>query len=146
MTVNESPTIKQNPANWFARLRRFLINPHPSIQDGGEKQRAQLLSIITLILTTAYLLALISRPGSYSDFIVLLLFTAIAYGFSRTRYYEIGTYFFCFGFTAFGYITLYLGTANSYTSAITTTVHISLVVASILLSFRGLAALVLFVA
>jgi GAF domain-containing protein len=146
MTLNESPTTKQNPANWFARLRRILINPHASVQDIGEKRRAQLLSIITLILTIAYLWALISRPNSYSEFVALLLFTAIAYGLSRTPYYEIGIYLFCFGFTAFAYITLYLGTASSYTAAITTSVHIALVVASLLLSFRGLIALVIFVA
>jgi GAF domain-containing protein len=145
MTLNENPKTIQNPANWFARLLGFLINPHPSVQEIGEKKRAQLLAIITLILTVAYIWALITRPTSYSEFLALLLFTAIAYGLSRTPYYEIGTYFFSFGFTAFAYITLYLGTASSYTSAINTTVHISLVVASLLLSFRGLAALVLFV-
>jgi GAF domain-containing protein len=145
MTLNESPKTIQNPANWFARLLGFMINPHPSVQEIGEKRRAQLLAIITLILTVVYVWALISRPSSYNEFLTLLLFTAIAYGLSRTSYYNIGTYFFCFGFTAFAYITLYLGTASSYTSAITTTVHISLVVASLLLSFRGLAALVLFV-
>jgi GAF domain-containing protein len=145
MTWNENPKTIQNPANWFARLLGFLINPHPSVWEVGEKRRAQLLAIITLILTIAYLWAMISKPNSYSEFLSLLLFTAIAYGLSRTAFYEIGIYFFCFGFTAFAYITLYLGTASSYTSAITTTVHISLVVASLLLSFRGLAALVLFV-
>src|SRR6185369_15498885 len=145
MTLNENPKTIQNPANWFARLLGFLVNPHPSVREIGEKRRAQLLAIITVILTVAYLWALITRPTSYSEFLALLFFTAIAYGLSRTPYYEIGIYFFCFGFTAFAYITLYLGTASSYTSAITTTVHISLVVASLLLSFRGLAALVLFV-
>src|SRR6185295_16112004 len=145
MILNKESETIQPPANWFARLWGFLVNPHPSVQDIGEKRRAQLLAIITLILTVAYLWAMISRPNSYSEFVALLLFTAIAYGLSRTPYYEIGTYFFCFGFTAFAYITLYLGTANSYTSAITTTVHISLIVASILLSFRGLAVLVFLV-
>jgi putative methionine-R-sulfoxide reductase with GAF domain len=146
MTLNQNPKAIQNPANSLARLWGFLIDPHPSVQEIGEKRRAQLLAIITLILTVAYLWALISRPSSYNEFLALLLFTAIAYGLSRTPFYEIGTYFFSFGFTAFAYITLYLGTASSYTSAITTSVHISLVVASLLLSFRGLAALVLFVA
>jgi GAF domain-containing protein len=145
MTLNENPRTTEKSATRLARLLGFLINPHPSVQEIGEKRRAQLLAIITLILTAAYVWALISKPDSYNEFFALLLFTAIAYGLSRTPYYEIGTYFFCFGFTAFAYITLYLGTANSYTSAITTTVHISLVVASLLLSLRGLVALVVFV-
>src|SRR5262245_21956217 len=129
MTLNERSTPNRNIANWFARLWAFLINPHPSIQDIGEKRRAQLLSIITLILTIAYLSALFSKPNSYSEFVALLLFTAIAYCLSRTAYYQIGTYLFSFGFTAFAYITLYLGTASSYSAAITTSVHISLIVA-----------------
>lgn len=146
MTVPETPDrILQSPGSWLRRFWGWLINPPASIEDSTEKRRAQLLAIITLILSVAYIWALFSRPNSYTDFIVLLLFTGIAYGFSRTRYYEIGTYLFCFGFTSFAYITLYVGTATSYASAITTTVHISLVVASLLLSFRGLAALVLFV-
>src|SRR5215216_6623354 len=135
MTANEALKTTRRASNWLARLWGFLIDPHPSVQEVGEKRRAQLLAIITLILSIAYVWALISRPDSYGVFVILLLFTAVAYGLSRTPYYEVGTYFFCFGFTAFAYLTLYLGTASSYTSAITTTVHISLVVASILLSF-----------
>ena len=146
MTLNENSETKQKPTNWFTRLLISLINPDSSVQEFGERQRAQLLAIITLILSIAYLSAIVSGPSSYVDFIMLLVFTAIAYGLSRTRYYEIGAYFFCFGFTAFAYLTLYLGTANSYASAITTTVHISLVVASLLLSLPGFGALVLFVA
>jgi hypothetical protein len=70
----------------------------------------------------------------------------IAYVLSRTPYYQIGTYFFCFSFTSFAYLTLLLGTASSYSSAITTSVHISLVVASLLLATRSLTMLVVFVA
>jgi GAF domain-containing protein len=145
MTLNENQNTVQNPNSWSARLLSLLVNPHPSVQEIGEKRRAQLLAIITLLLVVAYLWAMVSRPKSYNEFIALLLFTAVAYGLSRTRYCKIGAYFFCFGLTAFGYLTLYLGTASSYTSAVTTTIHIALVVASILLSFRGLAALILFV-
>src|SRR5215212_9782141 len=145
MISSEYQDKNQNPVGGLRHFLSFMINPHPSVQEVGEKRRAQLLAIITLILTIAYVWALISRPDSYGVFILLLLFTAVAYGLSRTPYYEVGTYFFCFGFTAFAYLTLYLGTASSYSSAITTTVHISLVVGSILLSIPGLAALVLIV-
>ena len=145
MTLNENQSIAQEPTRPRRRFWGLLVHPHPSIQRFGEKRRAQLLAIVTLLLMIAYLWAIISRPLSYNELVVLLLFTAIAYGLSRTRYYEIGTYLFCFGFTAFAYLTLYLGTATSYASAVTTTVHVSLIVASILLPLRGLAALVLFV-
>jgi hypothetical protein len=145
MTLNQDQKTTQKSDNWFRHLLGLMVNPHPSVHEIGERRRAQLLAIITLILMVSYLWALIARPDSYGLFVLLLLFTAVAYGLSRTPYYEIGTYFFCFGFTAFAYLTLYLGTASSYSSAITTTVHISLVVGSILLSIRGLAALVLIV-
>src|ERR1043165_1179420 len=146
MTVNESTNITDNGLGWFARLWIFLTGPHSSIQEIGEKRRAQLLAILTLILMVAYIGALVSKPTSYSDLIALLSVTLIAYGLSRTAYARIGAYFFCFSFTAFGYITLWLGTASNYSSAITTSVHIALVVSSILLSSGSLTMLVVLVA
>jgi GAF domain-containing protein len=147
MALNETPRkTTQESRSWLIRFWMFLTAPHPSVQDVAERARAQLLGILTLILTIAYLWALITRPSSYSQFIALLLFTGIAYVFSRTPYFRVGIYFFCFSFTAFAYLTLLLGTASSYSSAITTSVHVALVVASLLLSARGLTALVIFVA
>jgi GAF domain-containing protein len=102
--------------------------------------------MVTLILTIMYFAALVLSPETYNDLVALLFIAILAYALSRTLYYRIGIYFFCFSFTAFAYITLFLGTASSYSSAITTSVHVSLVVASLLLSSRGLVALVLFVA
>lgn len=146
MSVNTPPIQADESVSGFTRFRMFLINPHPSVQEIGERARAQLLAILTLILAIAYAWALLSRPESYNEFFALLVFTIIAYVLSRTSYYRIGTYFLCFSFTAFAYITLYFGTASSYSSAISTSVHVSLVVASLLLSAPGLAALVAFVA
>ena len=132
--------------SWLRRLWMFLTDPHPSVQDIGERARAQLLSILTLIFVPAFLWALIIRPDSYAELATLLLFTGIAYVLSRTRYSRVGAYFFCFSLAAIAYITLWLGTISSYSSALTTFVHVSLVVASILLSSRGLTAMVMFVA
>ena len=146
MTMNETQKITPGSPSWFTRLSQLLISPHPSIQDIGEKRRAQLLATITLILTVIYVWALISRPDSYGSFIALLIFTILIYASSRTPYYRLGTYLFCFGFTSFTFISLFFGMASDYTSAITTIGHIALVVASILLSVRSLTTLVLFVA
>jgi GAF domain-containing protein len=145
MTMNETSTSARKPISGFTRFLMLLIDPHPAVQEIGERARAQLLAILTLILTIFYAMALISRPDSYNEFVALLFFTFIAYGLSRTSYFQIGIYFLCFSFTAFAYITLFLGTASSYASAINTSVHVSLVVASLLLSPIGLAALVTFV-
>jgi GAF domain-containing protein len=146
MKLNETQSTTEISFNWFKRFAGFLIDPHPSVQETEEKRRAQLLATITLILLFGYVWALLSGPRSSGELIALLFFTAIAYGLSRTRYYSGGTLFFCFTFTAFAYVTLFLGTASSYASAITSIVHIALIIASILLSLRGLASLVLFVA
>ncbi|HET6594501.1 MAG TPA: GAF domain-containing protein [Anaerolineales bacterium] len=146
MELNKTRTTSEQAISRFTRLLTFLISPHSSVQDIGERARAQLLGIVTLILSAVYSWALIVRSGSFSDFIALLFITILAYTLSRTPYYQIGIYLFCFSFTAFAYITLLLGTANSFSSAITTSVHVSLVVASLLLPPRGLVALVIFVA
>jgi len=143
--MNKTSTPAGRSMNGFTRFWKLLIDPHPAVQEIGERARAQLLAILTLILTIVYGWALISRPASFNEFLALLFFTFIAYLLSRTPQYRIGIYFLCFSFTAFAYITLYLGTASSYASAITTSVHVSLVVASLLLSPLGLAALVTFV-
>lgn len=146
MALNEGPKITEEPKSALMRAWMFLMNPHPSVQEVGEKARAQLLGTLTLILIIAYVWALISKTDSRNEFLALLSFAIVAFGLSRTPYYRIGTYFLCFSFTAFAYITLLLGTADSYSTAITSSVHVSLVVASLLLTSRDLIVLVIFVA
>jgi GAF domain-containing protein len=146
MAFNDTRDMTEHPISGIKRLLTFLSSPHPAIQEIGERARAQLLGMVTLILTIMYFAALVLSPETYNDIVALLFIAILAYALSRTLYYWIGIYFFCFSFTAFAYITLFLGTASSYSSAITTSVHVSLVVASLLLSSRGLVALVLFVA
>lgn len=145
MAPNETPHTTERPVGGFTRLLMFLTGPYPTIQEIGERARAQLLGIVTLILTIVYLGAFALRPEAYDDLIALLFITIVAYLLSRTAYYHIGIYFFCFSFTASAYLALFLGSASGYGSVITTTVHVSLVVASLLLSSPGLVVLVLFV-
>ncbi|MGZ9234930.1 MAG: GAF domain-containing protein [Anaerolineales bacterium] len=144
MTLNETPEITQDAASWFTRLRDRLISPHPSVQEIGEKRRAQLLATLTLVLIPIYAGAMVSRPDTYSSFMALLALAILVYASSRSPYYRLGTYFFCFGFMAFTFISLYLGTASNYSSVITSIGYIALIVSSILLSVRSLTALVAF--
>ena len=146
MSSDQISVTTKEPAAGFAWLWALLTRPHPSVQEIEERTRAQLLSILTLILTVIYVGAILSGPTSYAIFVILLVVTIATYGLSRTPYFRIGIYFFCFSFTAFAYLTLPLGMATSFSSALTTSVHVSLVVASILLSPRSLAFLVFFVA
>ena len=68
MSVNTPPTQADESVSGFTRFWMFLINPHPSVQEIGERARAQLLAILTLILAIAYAWALLSRPESYNEF------------------------------------------------------------------------------
>jgi putative methionine-R-sulfoxide reductase with GAF domain len=117
---------------WFR-----LIEPDPSVKSIGEFRRAQLLSILTLILSVLFIYAFLSRPESVDTFLVLGSVTLISYILSKTKYYRFGTYLFTYAFTAIGFLSIYQGTANSIDSAITSTVHISLIISSALLSQRG---------
>lgn len=130
-------------SSWLLVLWRFLSQPHPSIQKTGQRRRAQLLSIISLILAALLILALLFRPGSYSAFLTLLVVTAISYGLSRSRYYYVGPYVFSYGITSLAYISLFLGTASSFEAAVTTYAHTAIIGASIILSLRDFTILVI---
>ncbi|MDQ3006079.1 MAG: GAF domain-containing protein [Chloroflexota bacterium] len=154
MATNRNSATTEPRRNWlittwnavsdliFAPLFRFLTEPHQSVTDVGEKRRAQLLATITLILVAAFTWAIFSNPSAIRSFIALFVITLISYVLSRTRYYRVGTYFFSFGITALAFISLYLGTASSFDTAISSIAHISLIIASILLSLRGFSILV----
>jgi GAF domain-containing protein len=136
---NLQPLTDKNPS-FLKRIGKIwlgIIQPHQSIKMIGEFRRAQLFSILTLILSVLLISALFFRPPSFETILVLGGISTISYILSRTKYYRVGTYIFTYSFTAMGYVSIYQGTANSIQSAIATTVHVSLIVSSILLSQRG---------
>ena len=153
MDTNRNPTRAQRNwliATWniisdflFAPLFKFFTGPHRSITDVVEKRRAQLLATITLILVAAFTWALFSNPTAIGTFIALLAITLISYVLGRSPYYHVGTYFFSYGITSLAFLSLYFGIASSFDSAISSIAHISLIIASILLSLRGFSILVL---
>ena len=141
MTVNNKKDATQ--VNRLTQIWRSLTEAHPSITDIGERRRAQLISALSLILVVSFTWAVLSNPSSFTVFFFFLGLTLFAYLISRTKYFRVGAYFFSFGFTSIAYITLYNGTANSVDTAIASTVPISLILASAILSQRGLLALVI---
>ncbi|HET9588608.1 MAG TPA: GAF domain-containing protein [Anaerolineales bacterium] len=143
MTMNEGPKTPLPYPNWLSHAWQFLSQPHPSIQKIGQRRRAQLSAMISLILTGLFLMALLFRPSSYSPFLVLLIITGISFALSRTRYYRAGSYFFSYGVTSLAYISLVLGTASSFEAAITTYAHTAIIGASIILSLREFMVLVI---
>lgn len=127
----------------LAPIWDFFTEPHPSVQEVGERRRIQLLASITLILIAAFTWALFSNPTSINTFVALYLTTLLSYALSRSPYYRMGAYTFSYGITALAFISLYVGIASSFDSAITSIAHIALIIASILLSLRDFSLLVL---
>lgn len=142
MRMSETPKTNNFLVNWISRAWRFLTVPHPSIRDVGERRRARLLATVSLILTGSFTWATLSSPTAVNSFIALFTVTLISYALSRTRYHGAGAYFFSFGITSLAYISLYLGTASSFDTSITSTAHVSIIAASILLPLRGFITLV----
>lgn len=145
--MNNSQTPLNNQKLSFTeRIRQIwqkLTTPHPSVKEISEFRRAQLLSILTLLLSILFIVALLFRPNSVGVFFVFAGITLISYALSKTQYYRLGTYIFAYAFTAIGYIRIYQSTADSIELSITTTVHIALVFSSVLLSQRGFLILVI---
>lgn len=131
-------SISSTPLNSRARqIWNKLIAPHPSIKEIGEFRRAQLLSVLTLLLIALLILATLFLPSSFGVFLMLGSVTLTSYILSKTKYYRLGTDLFSYIFTAIGFIRIYQGTASSIETSIVTTVHIALVFSSVLLSQRG---------
>ena len=145
MTIHEASRTAENSATWFARLWTFLTDPHPSIQKAGERRRAQLSAMISLIIMGLLLLALLFGPSSrnaLTALLILLVITGISFGLSRTRYHRAGSYLFSYGITSLAYISLLLGTASSFESAITTYAYTAIIAASVVLTLRDFTLLV----
>ncbi|MCI0549602.1 MAG: GAF domain-containing protein [Anaerolineae bacterium] len=150
MAINRTSKTTEPQKYWYnplfiliAPVWNFLTEPHPSVQEIGELRRAQLLASITLILVGSLTWALFSEPTAISTFVALYITTLISYVLSRSPYYRTGAYFFSYGITSLAFFSLYFGTASNFDSAITSIAHVSLIIASILLSLRGFTLLVL---
>jgi len=137
MTIEQKTNPRDMDERFFARAWRFLTDAHPSVTEVGERRRAQLLSALSLILTISFTWAILSSVAANNTLNLLISLTLLAYIFSRTKYYRAGAYFFSFGFTSLAYIPIYIGTANSIDSSISSIVPISLILASAILSQRG---------
>jgi GAF domain-containing protein len=143
MKVHETQHTTEKSGNWLGQIWGFLTSPHPSVEEIGERRRAQLLATIASILTGTFILALISGPTSGATFFILIIVSMASYLLSRTEYYVVGSYFFSYALTSVPYLTLYLGTASGFESAIASTAYAAIIVASILLPVRGLVLLVI---
>ena len=120
----------------LSRLRlglQSLITAHPSVQGWEERNRAQFLALLSLSTIFLSLLGALVGRNSFGIFLMLGGFSLLAYFLSRTRYYYIGTHFFVYALASIAFIRIYQGSTTSVDAAISTSVHISLVLASALL-------------
>jgi GAF domain-containing protein len=144
MNMSDLQPANNQGLSFAQRARRIwarMIEPHSSIKAISEYHRAQLLSILTLIISVSFFSVTFFNPRSVSVFLALGGITVTAYALSRTKYYRAGIYIFTYAFTAIGFLRIYQGTALSIESAIVSTVHIALILSSALLSKRGFVAL-----
>ena len=139
MSISQMPlnNQKRSFAERIMQLWQRLIAPHSSVKEIGEIRRTQLLSILTLILSILFISVIFFSPKSFGVFLALGGITLTSYILSKTKYYRIGIYIFTYAFTAIGFLRIYQGTAASIESSIVSTVHISLIISSVLLSQRG---------
>lgn len=141
MAMNETPVNTERSHNWLARAWQFIVRPHPSIQEIGERRFAQLaISLIVVIgvlnfigfifggLTTGYVEA-------FGGFGASLVGLPIAYVLAKTRFYRAGAFLFSlvFGFSAYFDIVRQTGTAD-IAADVLVFVPLSLIVASTFLS------------
>jgi GAF domain-containing protein len=145
MSTSQQHFQQKNPSRWdrIVNLWHRLTSPIPTLATIADRRRAQLLSILTLILTLLFITALIYGPTSYGAFLTLTATTLVSYLLSRTRYYRAGIYLFTYAFTLLAYIRIFQGSAESIEAAVVSTVHIALIFSSALLSRRGFIGLVL---
>ncbi len=142
MTIEQPTTLSANRESQLQRVWRFLTTPHASVLDAGERRRAQLLAVLTLVLLVPLTLGILSGPTSYTTFIALYITTVVSYILSRTQYHRIGALFFTYSFTSLAYLGLLLGTASSFGNTITSTAHIAIILSSALLPVRSFIVLV----
>ncbi len=99
MTV--SPTVQRMEKTiaafsvFLRRLRRVLFSPSEKVTDSAARRQAELLAVFTLAFALLNLIGLlaslpIGTPIANLILAVLSLVMIMAYGFSRTRYYQVG--------------------------------------------------------
>lgn len=145
MSISQMPSHdkKQSILQSASQIWQRLTAPIPSITLISERRRAQLLSILTLILSALFASAFMYQPRSYGIFLVLVGVALTSYALSRTVYYRLGNYLFTYAFAAIGFIRIYQGAAESIESSIVSTVYAALVFSSVLLSQKEFAGLVI---
>ena len=149
----DTPFVPAEPARpaRFPRLARLwdrLSGAHPSVQDVGDRQQAQLAAALSLGLTILFILAVVistlikqSITIQTVFLLVMTVITAGTYLASRSPYYKWGSALLVIGLAAAGY-SLAISAPESVSPSLYSILPTTLVLASLLLPLTGLATLV----
>lgn len=121
----------------FKRLGSYLFSPHPSITDVGESRRAQLIAILSFILSVALGIGLLFGPSAITTFLILFAIALLSYLLSRTKYFLVSAFLLTFGILINAYLPLYFGTASNFFTSIYTIAPLAFILASALLPTVG---------
>jgi len=141
MMKNNIPNSPAPRQSWIARVWQSLIEPHPSIQEIGERRSAQLaisLIVVIALLIFSGFIAGAQRTGyaeAFGGFGASIIGLPIAYIFAKTRAYRAGAFLFSlvFGISAYVDIVRQRGSAD-FAADIFVFVPLSLIIASTFLS------------
>jgi len=141
MTMHSNPDRPGSLTALKDNLYRLLIAPHNSIKDPDARGRALLLAVFSLIFLGGLVLGLLFRPASAGAFIVILLIAAAAFGFSRTRRFNLGSILLSYGLVIYAFAAIAMGFTSSFETAISTYVVLALILSSSILTRKSFAVL-----
>ncbi len=135
----------EKPLNERGIFARFIA-PHPDVQEIGAKRMAQLLALCSLMVGFILLLGLLARiffPSLIGrgqiNIIFLFIMMGIAYIFSRTRFYIIGSIIMTTSLAASGFWLIMVG--EDPLRAFILTIPLAMILGSMLLPIWGMAIL-----
>lgn len=130
---------------FWARLTNWLISPSASVLDVGARRQAQLLASMTLAIGSLNLVGVFFQPednrARIPSLIILSLLLFFAYGLSRTKFHNIGSWLVVIAVSFYAY---YLASApgSDVQSVLLTFLPLAFVLGLGLLSQRGFVILV----
>ncbi|MDX9990998.1 MAG: GAF domain-containing protein [Anaerolineales bacterium] len=136
MTLTTQPSSPATPrATIWQKFADLLIAPHRSITDVGRQKRARLTAgLIVVIALAATAGALAGQGANLPYLLVLLAMSLVAYLFSRTKFFEFGSFIFLLALSAIPFITILINADGILAPRIYIWIPLALVIASALIN------------
>jgi GAF domain-containing protein len=140
MTNNLHGSTEPKRPSTLGRFWNWLVEPHSSISEVGQRRQVRLAATLTLVFTlfsligTAASLTQASPSGGFLALGFSSLIGLISYALTRTRYHTIGSFLFVLGVSFSAYLSIYIGGARSFSATIYSFVPLALIIGSAILS------------